>query len=234
MVSDYNFLGAAVEWIEGHEHTVDLLKWIAAGFVAWMLGIFRAIREWVRRPSIDVEPTYSCCYLDENSSLRGYSDLALLVFIVDVRVINPTEVPLNVRKFELQVRRSKLLNRWTRSVEAIGFPSMPRTPMPDENMKVVPIWFTAFPDFDEALCLRTVPPHDCSLGLVFFAAAIQKDDVPKVIKHCQIRICVTFSSGEKRKVNAVVDVQNDMDHLERRVPKSLEYVRHESVWNSCI
>jgi hypothetical protein len=233
MVIDFNYIGAMVQWIESHEHTVDLLKWIAVGSVAWLLGIFRAIREWARRPSIAVETTYSCCYPEKHVSLGQYTNVVLLAFIVDIRVINPTGVPLNVRKFELQVRRSNWLNRWAKPVPAIGFPSMPRTSMPGENMKVVPIWFTAFAGFDKSLSLRTVDPHDCSVGLAFFVAALGKNDVQKEMKQFPVRICVTFSSGEKRTMSALVDVKTDLSHLEERVPESLRYIRHESVWTYC-
>lgn len=121
MLIDYDFLGATVQWIEDHEHTVDLLKWVVAGFIAWMLGIFQAIREWVRRPSISINPAYSHCYYEQHDTLGQHANVALLAFIVDVQVINPTNSPLAVRSFEIQVRRFNCLKRWSKSIPGNRF-----------------------------------------------------------------------------------------------------------------
>ncbi len=74
-----DILGPAVDWIEGHEHTVDVMKWGAAALAAWALGVFRAVRAWTRRPSISVNLTYSHCYLDPHVALGKHTDVALLV-----------------------------------------------------------------------------------------------------------------------------------------------------------
>jgi hypothetical protein len=233
MVNDYNFLGAAVNWIEGHEHTVNLLMWITAAVAAWLLGVFRAVREWARRPDVGINPAYSHCYCEEHATLGTHNDVALLVFVLDVAVSNPKNSPLAVRSFALQIGRTAALKRWTTPVKAIGFPSMPRTPMPGNAIKVVPIWLTTFEEYDASLCLKRVDPCDSAAGLTFFAAVIPKADIPAAMQKCAIKLTVMLATGEKCTAKGIVDVKTDLSHLERRVPTSLDYVRHKSVWTHC-
>lgn len=100
-------------------------------------------------------------------------------------------------------------------------------------MKVVPIWFTTFEEYGESYMLKRVDSHDSAAGLAFFAASIGANELPNKMEQCTIRILVTFATGEKRTVQADIKVKTDVDHLERRVPKSLSYIRHESVWTHC-
>ena len=225
-----DILGPVVDWIEGHEHTIDLTKWIAVGLAAWALGVFRAVREWTRRPSISVNLTYSRCYLDQHVVLGEYTDVALLVFVLDAEIMNPTGSRIGIRSFELQVKRTGLLKHWTRSVSAIGFPSMPSTPMPGGNIKLVPIWMTTFTDYDPSLTLKEVSQQDSAAGLVFFAVAVPTTMLPLTMTECPIKLRVTFGTGERRAVKATVNVHTDFEHLGRTIEGSIPYVRHDSVW----
>lgn len=226
-------VGVVVGWVEDHEHTVDLLKWIIAGLIAWALGLFRAVRAWARRPSISIEPSYSQCYLVQYETLHEHTDVALLVFILDAEVMNPTSARIGVRKFELQVKRFGMLKRWTMPVTSIGFPSMPRTPMPGDKVKVIPIWLTSFPDYDVSLTNKHVDAQDSDAGLIFFSILVPKKIVQLDMTECFIKVSITFSTGEKRTTKAAIKVLSDLAHLDQRVPGSEKYVQHHSVWKHC-
>lgn len=223
----------AVDWIESHEHTVNLLMWLVAAVIAWFLGIFRAIREWTRRPTINISRSYSHCYYEEHQTLEKYSDVALLAFVLDLEVANLTNAPIGLKSFELQISRPAMLNRWTSPVSAIGFPDMPRTPMPGNNMKVVPVWLTAFEGYGEAFCLKRVDAGDSAAGLAFFAILMPKSDIREQMKECCIKIRAILATGERLTIKGLIHVNRDMSHLERLVPKSLTYIRHPNVWTYC-
>jgi hypothetical protein len=232
-MAEHDVLSTTVQWIESHKTTVDLLKWIAAGCIAWVLGVFKALHEWTRRPSISIDSAYSRGYYEERGALGQYQDVVLLAIIADIQVMNPTGTPLNVRSFELQVKRMPWFRPWTRLLPALGFPSMPRTPMPGGNEKYVPVWFSMFKGFEHQ-SLKKVDEHDCAAGLAFFAAVISKDELQKGAERIRVRVSVTFASGEKKMSTAMLDLKHDFSQLERTVPHSVDYIRHESVWAECI
>jgi len=224
------YLASAIDWIEAHEHTVDLVKWIAAGIAAWALGVFRAIRAWALRPSISIEPKYSHCFADQHKKLGEHNSVTLFSIVLDAAIMNPTGAKIGVRGFELQLRRSKWWPRWTEPVPAIGFPTMPRTPMPDNAIKVVPLWMTSFEGYDASLTHSDVDAQDSAAGLVFFAIALPDSSIPTA-EHRSVKLTVTLGTGERRSVVANIKIQEDLGKLERMVPGSLPYVRHESVWS---
>lgn len=224
-----DFISAAIDWIEAHEHTVDLLKWIVAGIVAWALGVFRAIRAWASRPSISVGEKYSHCFIEHHSELGPHNDTNLIVLVLDAIVMNPTNLHFGVHTFELQLRRRGLWRRWTTTATAIGFPTMPRTPMPNDAIKVVPVWLSTFEEFDDSLSLKGVPARDSAAGLVFFALAAPD----KLFPHdgeCTVKLSVKFATGEKRSVVTTLRTTNDFTKLERMIPSSAKFVKDASVW----
>lgn len=225
-----NFLVPVIGWIEGHEHTVDLMKWGTACIVAWLLGVFRAVRVWARRPSISVDSIYSRFYLERHAALGNNVDVTLLAFVVDAQVMNPTNFRIGIRRFELQIGRSGLMRTWAKPVSAVGFPAMPRTPMPGDNIKVVPIWMTAFAEFDASLTLKEVAERDSATGLVFFVVTVPTAMLPAAMTECQVKVRAVVGTGEKCSVKAVIDLHADFGHLDRTIPGSIPFVRHESVW----
>ena len=54
-------LSNLVEWIEAHATTIDVLKWIMVGLLAWVLGVFRFIKTKLKRPKLEVEAFTSRC-----------------------------------------------------------------------------------------------------------------------------------------------------------------------------
>lgn len=223
------FITTGIDWIEAHEHTVDLLKWITAAIAAWLLGVFRAIRAWALRPSISITEKYSRCFAERLSEFDTHKDITLFVFVLDAALINPTAARVGVQTFELQIRRRGLWKRWTTPITAIGFPTMPRTPMPDEKIKVVPIWLTAFEGNDASLSLHDIDAQNSAAGLVFFSLVVPASSIINV-ERCAVKLSVKLGTGERRSVVTTIKTESDFSKLERMVPSSVQYVRHKSVW----
>lgn len=224
-----DFFTASIGWIETHEHTVDLLKWIVAGLAAWLLGVFRAIRAWALRPSISITEAYSHCFSEQHTKLDNHRDVTLFAFVLDAVIMNPTASKIGVQTFELQIRRRELWKRWTSPITAIGFPTMPRTPMPDGAIKVVPVWLTSFEGYDSSLSLRDIAGQNSAAGLVFFALAMPDSSIVSD-EQCTLKLSVRLATGERRSVVMKIKSENGLDKLERMVPSSANYVRHKSVW----
>lgn len=52
---DLSSFSPLVDWIESHEKTVDLLKWVALLLVAWAVGLFKFLRQKFRLPIATIE-----------------------------------------------------------------------------------------------------------------------------------------------------------------------------------
>jgi hypothetical protein len=207
---------------------VELVKWIIVGIVAWALGAFRAIRAWTLRPSISISERYSHCFAERHSELNSHKDVTLLVFVLDAQLINPTGSKIGVQSFELRIWSRRFWKRWTTPVSSIGFPAMPRTPMPDGAIKVVPIWLTAFEGYDGSLALHDIDAQNSAAGLVFFALLMPDSSVN--MKQCVVKLGVKLGTGERRSVIATIRTEDDFGKLENMIPSSVHYVRHSSVW----
>ena len=53
------------QWIEDHQATVDLLKWLALLVIAWAAGLFRYLRDLTRTPRLAVSEVVSRCLIVE-------------------------------------------------------------------------------------------------------------------------------------------------------------------------
>lgn len=102
-------LAAFVQWIETHGTTVDLLKWMVVGLLAWALGLFRYLRAKLKRPKLEVESLTSRCIWKELGVVDGNDHTAQVVFLIEAGINNPTTEPVVVRDFTLQVKRHQAM-----------------------------------------------------------------------------------------------------------------------------
>lgn len=83
-------LTVIVLWIEAHATTVDLLKWLIVGLLAWAFGVFRFLRTKLRKPTLEIEPLTSCCVWQELGVVDGKDSNARVVFLIDAGISNRT------------------------------------------------------------------------------------------------------------------------------------------------
>lgn len=71
--------------------------------------------------------------------------------------------------------------------------------MPDDAIKVVPIWLTSFEGYDSSLCLRDIDGQNSAAGLAFFSLVMPDSSIASN-EQCELKLSVRFASGERRSV----------------------------------
>ncbi|WBL65530.1 hypothetical protein [Thauera sp. WB-2] len=143
-------LSDLVEWIEAHATTIDVLKWIIVGLLAWGLGAFRFIRTKFKRPKLEVESFTSRCIWQELGVVDGNDHNARVVFIIEAGVNNPTTDPIVVRGFTLKVKRLKGWPVRNHPLNAVTLPSRVRHNIGNIT-RFLKNWFSNFPEGPENL-----------------------------------------------------------------------------------
>ncbi|BBU70858.1 hypothetical protein ICHIJ1_07770 [Fluviibacter phosphoraccumulans] len=80
--------------IESHATTIDVLKWVIVGLLAWVLGVFRFIRTNLKRPKLEIESFTSRCIWQELGIVDGNDHNARVVFLIEAGINNPTTDPI--------------------------------------------------------------------------------------------------------------------------------------------
>jgi hypothetical protein len=221
------------EWIESHEKTVDLLKWMALGLAAWALGLFRYFRVRFRQPIATFEPFTSRCLIEEFDEFEGHKNAMRASFLVEVGLTNTTGEAVVIKEFTLDVRMTRTWRSWKRHLMALSLPARPRHET-GASTKVLKNWFSNFQDDFRDLTLNgTVPAkhHESAFLLfVWFAAGNQVVRIEK--ETVRIRANVHLTTGEVRSVVGRTRVIRDKEQFEKWVPGILEQVGHSSAWGA--
>ncbi|MFZ2752811.1 MAG: hypothetical protein WAZ48_05135, partial [Lysobacteraceae bacterium] len=141
-----------ISWIESHGSTVDLLKWIAVGILAWAIGAFRFLKAKLKRPKLEIESFTSRCSWEELGVLDDHDHNARIVFLIEAGVNNPTTDPIFIRDFTLQIKRLKRWPIWHQSLHPVTLPNRVRQDI-GATTKLLTNWFSNFPDGPESLTL---------------------------------------------------------------------------------
>ena len=80
-------LNAVTQWIEDHQATVDLAKWLLVLALAWAAGLFRYVRNLTRTPRLSISSVTSRCYVEEQP-FESHSDAMKAAFLLDIEVTN--------------------------------------------------------------------------------------------------------------------------------------------------
>lgn len=115
------WLRRAIDWIESHDHTVELIKWSILILVAWAAGLFRLIRATVqrltRRPRLIINTETSRCYVEtterytqkdeSDHPIADYLNAMKVIYFLDVSALNPTLEKVTIRHFRLSYRTQR-------------------------------------------------------------------------------------------------------------------------------
>jgi hypothetical protein len=230
---DLSFLAPAIDWIESHEKTVDLLKWAALLLVAWAVGLFKFTRQKLRRPTATLEEVTSRCLVEELSEFQGRRDAVRASFLVEVGLLNPTSEPVVVRYFSLAVPRRKLWRCWKPELIALSLPNRPRHQM-GSGEKLIKNWFSNFPDeFRDLTLSGMVEPKHHHSGVLLFVCFAYGTLVPRIDgDFIRVKAFVHLTTGETCKVSGKVRITRDKEKFEQWVPGIVAQVSHESAWGA--
>lgn len=188
-------LSALVTWIETHEHTVGVIKWIVAGVVVWWSGLVRAIQDYSRRPTVVVDEHYSSWYVEEHEEIKGNKKVSFVVVLLDIHVTNPTKVNLGVSGFELSIRRPGVIG-WWKPISNVGFSALPTMHLSSERSKILPVWFDSFPDEYEHATRRNVDAQHTVSAHAVFALMIDSKNLSAPKGQLELRVRARLGSGQ--------------------------------------
>lgn len=225
-------LTSLVGWIEDHATTVDLLKWVIVGLIAWALGVFRFLRAKLKRPKLEIESFTSRCIWQELGVVDGNDHNARVVFLIEAGINNSTTDPIVVRDFTLKVRRLKGWPVRNHPLNAVTLPSRVRHSVGNIT-KLLKNWFSDFSEGPESLTLSgRIESRDCQSGFLLFVSAswgymrplVQDGAIP-------VELRARLTTGERLVARSSIVVMDDHAVFEAMVPGVLSHVQSRSTWN---
>ncbi|WNJ28858.1 hypothetical protein RMA73_10050 [Xanthomonas translucens pv. translucens] len=219
-------------WIEAHATTVDLLKWILVGLLAWTLGVFRFLRAKLKRPKLEIESFTSRCIWQEIGVVDGNDHNARVVFLIESGITNPTTDPLVVRDFTLKVKRLKSWPVRNHPLNAVTLPSRVRNSI-GEITKLLKNWFSNFSEGSESLTLNgRIEARDHQSGFLLFVSVswgylrpLEKNGA------IPVKLSARLTTGERLVARSNIILMDDHSAFEAMVPGILEHVENRSTWN---
>lgn len=225
-------LSDLVEWIEAHATTIDVLKWIIVGLLAWGLGAFRFIRTKFKRPKLEVESFTSRCIWQELGVVDGNDHNARVVFIIEAGINNPTTYPIVVRDFTLKIKTLKGWPVRNHPLNAVTLPSRVRHNIGNVT-KFLKNWFSNFPEGPESLTLGArIESRDHQSGFLLFVSTSWGYMRPFVRAGAiPVELNVRLTTGENLTARANIAIMEDHAAFEEMVPGVLDHVQHRNTWN---
>lgn len=221
-----------IAWIEAHAATVDLLKWVTVGLLAWSLGAFHFIRAKLKRPKLEIESFTSRCIWQELGVVDGNDHNARVVFLIEAGIINPTTDPIVVRDFTLTVKRLKGWPVRNHPLNAVTLPSRVRHHIGGIT-KFLQNWFSNFPEGPDSLTLGArIESRDCQSGFLLFVSAswgylrpfTKNGAIP-------VKLHVRLTTGERLVARSSIVLMDESAAFEAMVPGVLDHVQNRSTWN---
>jgi hypothetical protein len=224
-------LDTVITWIEEHDKTVDLLKWVLLLVLAWATGLFRYLRNLARKPRARLSSLTSRCYVEPMED-KQHSHAVLAAFLVELEVTNLGSDPIVVRTMELRMRRLRPFLRWGPWISATSLPNRVQLKM-DSGIKVFRNWFSNFPDGPDSLTIQgRIAPKDAASGFLLFVSSTYGSWNPKIVNDCVlVRGRVTLTTGEKLTAVARIPVTTNAESFESLIPNGLVHVRDRGTWN---
>lgn len=226
-------LSPYLDWIEAHKTTVDLVKWGALLFIAWLAGAFRLIRGITRKPKVEIQTATSRCLIQEFPEFRGHTNVMRVSFLLEVGITNPTNEKISVKNFYLSFHRQKFWRRWKPELHAISLPNRPRYEM-GSGTKLLKCWFSNFPDGMKELTLSgDIDARAFSSGHLLFVSFTHGNWNPRIHKETiKVRTVVELTTGEIRSHIIPIKISKDPEQFEKWVPGIIDQVEHETAWNA--
>lgn len=227
-----SILADLVEWIEAHGITVDLVKWIIVGLIAWALGAFRFLRAKLKNPKLEIESFTSRYIWQELGVVDGNEHNARVVFLIEAGINNPTTDPIVIRDFTLEVTR---LKRWlvrNHALNPVTLPSRVRHNIGDIT-RLLKNWFSNFAEGSETLTLGgRIESRDHQSGFLLFVS-VSWGYMRPVTKNgaIPVKLYARLTTGETLVAKANIVPMDDHAAFEAMIPGVLAHVQNRSTWN---
>lgn len=220
------------QWLEDHGTTVDLLKWITVGLIAWVLGVFRYLRAKLKRPKLEIESLTSRCIWRELGTVDGKDHHAQVIFLVEAGINNPTTDPIVVRDFTIQVKRLKrwgVKNHW---LNAVTLPSRVQNAAGNIT-KHLKNWFSHFPDGKDSLTLDgRVEARDLQSAFLLFVSVSYGFMRPVAINgKIPVKLRARLTTGERLSVKSHITIIDDHNYFESLLPGVIAHAQDRNLWN---
>lgn len=220
------------QWIEDHSATVDLLKWIIVGLLAWILGVFRYLRAKLKRPKLEIESLTSRCIWRELGAVDGNDHHAQVIFLIEAGVNNPTTDPIVVRDFTLQVKRLKrwgVKNHW---LNAVTLPTRVQNSAGGVT-KILKNWFSNFPDQMDSLTLcGRIESRDFQSAFLLFVSVSHGFLRPVAADgKVPIKLRARLTTGELLSVKSEIVIIEDHSYFESLLPGVIAHAQDRKLWN---
>jgi hypothetical protein len=224
---------ALATWIENHEHTVDLLKWLSVGVVAWASGLFSMLGRYKRGARLEIPETASLVFCEFGKHPENGLDTVRASFILNTALVNATNEKIVADQFLLSFKTIGLWRSHRQKLLRFAFPSRPRKQI-GEGLKYMGVWFTEYPA--DELKMETAsgslePKETCSGYLLFSSYTFGKWN-PKIENdRIQTRLKLKLTSQTCLSRTVRLRVTSDRDFVEAFSPGFCAHVAQESTWN---
>lgn len=209
----------AIDWVEAHQGSVDLLKWVLVIGAAWALGLFKYLRRKLKSPRIEIEELTSRCYCESFEELHDCKNVVRTMFLLQISITNPTTDPVVVKDFWLRYRTKRRFERWTEFLLPTTLPSRPRQKA-GNTTKLLKVWFSRYQDDPTTDYLDgRVDARDYQTGYVLFVSSTWGSHNPSIHgEKLSIEVRAKLTTGETLKDRATVSQIMDRTYLESFVP----------------
>lgn len=223
---------AIVAWVEAHETTVDLLKWVLLLLVAWAAGLFRYLRNLTRSPKVRVSELTSRCFIEEMEQFDAHRNAVRAAILAEVEVANRSSEPIVVWALEARIYRSLLIRRWGPWISASSLPNRVQHKMASRT-KIMRNWFSHLSGEMPGLTITgKIEPKHAESGFALFVSFTHGTWNPVIVNNSiRIRVRVRLTTGEKLEASARIPVTRNAEFFEGLVPGVLEHIRHPGAWN---
>ncbi|MES5815360.1 hypothetical protein [Pseudoxanthomonas sp. Soil82] len=208
-----------IDWIEEHQGSLDILKWLLVLLAAWALGLFKYVRRKLKSPRVEIERLTSRCYCEAFEELHDCKDVVRSVFLLHVSVTNPTTDPIVVKDFWLRYRTLRSWKKWTEFMLPTTLPNRPRQTV-GSSTKLLKVWFSKYQDDPAEFALDgRIEARDYQAGYVLFVSSTWGNHNPRITNgKLALEVRAKLTTGETLRHRVAVSQLEDRAYLESFVP----------------